>query len=67
MSPVGHTHCVFVSESFVQLVTRFSQVVTSTVLSTQSVVVAEAKKASSPTRSLRQLQLLQAILGLRRS
>ena len=44
----------------------YPKVVTSTVLSTQSVLVAESQKAS-PTRSLRQLQLLQAILGLRRA
>ena len=48
------------------LLTFVFKVVTSTVLSTQSVLVAESQKAS-PTRSLRQLQLLQAILGLRRA
>merc|ERR1711971_1321437 len=49
-----------------EIVEPVTQVVTSTVLSTQSVLVAESPKAS-PTRSLRQLQLLQAILGLRRT
>merc|ERR1711962_164647 len=38
-----------------------------TSLLTQTETVTEAQKASSPRRSLRQLQLLQAILGLRRS
>merc|ERR1712037_1015588 len=49
-----------------EIVEPVTEVVTSTVLSTQSVLVAESPKAS-PTRSLRQLQLLQAILGLRRA
>lgn len=49
-----------------EIVEPVTQVVTSTLLSTQSVLVAESQKAS-PARSLRQLQLLQAILGLRRA
>merc|ERR1719237_2046950 len=49
-----------------EIVEPVTQVVTSTLLSTQSVLVAESQKAS-PARSLRKLQLLQAILGLRRA
>jgi hypothetical protein len=49
-----------------EIVEPVTQVVTSTLLSTQSVLVAESQPAS-PGRSLSRLQLLQAILGLRRA